>query len=436
MSHNNRSPPVQKYERSPRHRSRSPNNHRSRYYHSPSPPPPSSSRYNNNKRQYSRHDDRDDYHSNHNRHHHQRDRRRRHERRYEDQDYYQEDKHPTEPNINVVLRSLPDRARERDIHKTLESMGASVDEVSLIRDRDTGESRKFAFVRFTSVGHAVQFVEKHYPHFHMNHHRVRVDYCNKEGTREDLMEWRCLKCGKFNDDSRRVCIECRTPFEGSKAEKRSKETESMDINDGTMDVTYTPTHMLLLRNLDHLSSEESIFHALQSMSGLRRVLLIKDKLTRMSCEFAFVEFFTVQDAMNTMTHMNKSPFRIDGSQPTISFASLDSFLPAYASSEWAIPADSEEGLWIYRDGQAYAAEYSIQIQYEREEKKNEEKRMADERKAKEEQEKKERAIKQQQAKKDSLEDDLSAFYAGMGDILSSNDKNDDTKTDIFSVPKV
>ncbi|KAG0169021.1 hypothetical protein DFQ30_004048 [Apophysomyces sp. BC1015] len=43
-----------------------------------------------------------------------------------------------QPNINVVLRSLPDFAQERDIRRTLESMEASIDEVTLIRDRETG----------------------------------------------------------------------------------------------------------------------------------------------------------------------------------------------------------------------------------------------------------------------------------------------------------
>lgn len=119
-------------------------------------------------------------------------------------------------------------------------MEASVDEVTLIRDRNTGgwnpgifqrgaicipflryqqkekgssskeiiwnllaclfigESRKFAFVRFTSVGHAIQFVEKHYPHFYMGQCRVRVDYCHKDGGREDKIEWRCPRvCTTF-----------------------------------------------------------------------------------------------------------------------------------------------------------------------------------------------------------------------------------------------
>lgn len=68
----------------------------------------------------------------------------------------------------------------------------------------------------------------------------------------------------------------------------------MAINDGASDISQMASNMLLLQNLDHLSSEESIFNAVKEYQGVRRVLLIKDKLTRMSCEFAFVDFNSVQ----------------------------------------------------------------------------------------------------------------------------------------------
>ncbi|KAI7874653.1 hypothetical protein K492DRAFT_211436 [Lichtheimia hyalospora FSU 10163] len=337
-----------------------------------------------------------------------------------------EDQGPAKPNINVVLRSLPDKATEQDIHKTLEDMEGSVDEVTLIRDRDTGESRKFAFVRFTSVGHAVQFVEKHYPHFYMGHHRVRIDYCQKDGSRASKSEWRCPTCGKFNDESRRTCVECRsTVHEGTRAQKRSKETESMAINDGTSDVSQMASNMLLLQNLDHLSSEESIFNAVKEYQGIQRVLLIKDKLTRMSCEFAFLDFMNVQCAVTAMRQMNSEGFKVDGRAPKVSFGSPDSFLPAYAASEWTVQADVADGLWMYHDEQAYASEYSLRLVQERAEKEEQEKKLAAERKMKQEESSK---------SKDPLEDDLSAFYAGMGSILSSDDKKE--STDIFSVPKV
>lgn len=75
-------------------------------------------------------------------------------------------------------------------------MAASVDDVSLIKDRDTGESRKFAFVRFTSVGHAIQFVEKNRS-FSMDSYRVRVDYCKKNQQEDTKEEWRCFKVLSF-----------------------------------------------------------------------------------------------------------------------------------------------------------------------------------------------------------------------------------------------
>ncbi|KAL0080196.1 hypothetical protein F4703DRAFT_1740767, partial [Phycomyces blakesleeanus] len=120
---------------------------------------------------------------------------------------------PSPPNINVVLRGLPDNAQERDIQRKLESMEASIDEVTLIRSRETGESRQFAFVRFTSVGHAVQFFERYFPYFFMGEYRVRIDYCHKNGVKDNKLEWRCQKCKKFNEDYRRVCVECRAPYE-------------------------------------------------------------------------------------------------------------------------------------------------------------------------------------------------------------------------------
>lgn len=80
----------------------------------------------------------------------------------------------------------------------------------------------------------------------------------------------------------------------SAAEKRTYETETIEINDGTKDVSSSPSKMLLLRQLDHLSTEESIYNAVHSLQGVYRAILIRDKLTKMSCEFAFVEFSDIE----------------------------------------------------------------------------------------------------------------------------------------------
>jgi hypothetical protein len=55
-----------------------------------------------------------------------------------------------------------------------------------------GESRKFAFVKFTSVGHAEEFVTKNYPFIYMDRQRVRIDFSRKEAKQEGA-GWRCVK---------------------------------------------------------------------------------------------------------------------------------------------------------------------------------------------------------------------------------------------------
>lgn len=76
----------------------------------------------------------------------------------------------------------------------------------------------------------------------------------------------------------------------SAVETRSYEPEAIVINDGSKDVSEEPTNMMLIRQLDHLTTEESLYQAVKSLEGVRRSMLIRDKFTKMSCEFAFVEF--------------------------------------------------------------------------------------------------------------------------------------------------
>ncbi|GAN04927.1 hypothetical protein MAM1_0077c04394 [Mucor ambiguus] len=399
---------------SSRRRSRSPARSRQDYNDQ------SRDKYRNNGRQSgSYHDNRSrNYDNNSSRHHSSNrdddyeDGRNRRDRYHHSEDFRQESK--LEPNINVVLRNLPDRAREVDIERKLNSMEASIDDVSLIKDRDSGESRKFAFIRFTSVGHAIQFVEKHRT-FDMDSYIVRVDYCKKTNVADDKEEWRCTKVGF----SRRNCLECRQSSSASAAEKRTYETETIEINDGTKDISSSPSKMLLLRQLDHLSTEESIYDAVHSLQGVRRAILIRDKLTKMSCEFAFVEFSNIESARLALDYCREL-LTIDGRRATATFASQESFIPVYGQSEWFIPADTMDGLWAYWDKSAYASQYSFAIVEERKRKEEEHKRI------------KEEELKKAQQFKESLEDDLSAFYADMGDFGA----DEDTNSDIFAVPKL
>jgi hypothetical protein len=66
------------------------------------------------------------------------------------------------------------------------------------------------------------------------------------------------------------------------------------FNDGANDIGQAPCHMLLVRGLDPLTTEESLYAAASLLGALRRALLIKDRASRMSWGFAFLDYHDVQ----------------------------------------------------------------------------------------------------------------------------------------------
>jgi hypothetical protein len=62
-------------------------------------------------------------------------------------------------------------------------------------------------------------------------------------------------------------------------------------NDGTGDVGDTPSQFLLVRNLDTMAQEETIAKGMARLdSEPKRVLLIRDRKTKISWGFAFIEY--------------------------------------------------------------------------------------------------------------------------------------------------
>lgn len=81
------------------------------------------------------------------------------------------------------------------------------------------------------------------------------------------------------------------------------DSNASNINDGARDIGGTPTSILLLRGLDPISTEKEIAQHLQHIpdpsqtvlpESIRKVMLIKDRLSRASWGYAFVQFSDVQ----------------------------------------------------------------------------------------------------------------------------------------------
>jgi RNA-binding protein 5/10 len=70
------------------------------------------------------------------------------------------------------------------------------------------------------------------------------------------------------------------------------------FNDGENDLGQVPHHILLVRGLDPLTTEETLYAATNQVATLRRVLLIKDRASRMSWGFAFLDYHDIQVGSN------------------------------------------------------------------------------------------------------------------------------------------
>jgi RNA-binding protein 5/10 len=198
-------------------------------------------------------------------------------------------------------------------------MGASIDSTTVIIDRATGLSKRYGFAKFFSVEHARAFVEPNFPVVTWKERggpsmddglKIKINYSQKTGGWRDdqgatarMVEYH----RKATGTSKGWNASAKQRLMGSVAEAAVVPMMPIAMNDGTRDIGSSPTQILLLRNLDPLTSEEEIVHALTSlpgragneirengMGGVKKIFLVKDRGTRQSWGFAFVQFADVR----------------------------------------------------------------------------------------------------------------------------------------------
>ncbi|MBW0469041.1 hypothetical protein O181_008756 [Austropuccinia psidii MF-1] len=285
------------------------------------------------------------------------------------------DKSP--PSQSVIFMGLPIHTDEANLRAFLEEAGASVDHVTIIYDRNTGQSKRYGFARFISVEHAKAFVEPAFPmvvwkepnasRFDKSGDglKVKIDYSQKEKVPFEVRqrERELTQRGGLSSSS----------FTNEPVQNHFNllsESPLSVINDGARDIGGTPTSILLLRGLDPLSTEQEIAHHLQHIpdpsqtvlpDSIRKVMLIKDRLTHASWGYAFVQFAEVQVAVKALslllnTSLFPRGFQIRSRTITVTFAHEHSFHPVYTPSDWSFKGPGGQEL-AYWDDKAYAALY-------------------------------------------------------------------------------
>ncbi|KAH8108485.1 hypothetical protein DFH11DRAFT_1633133 [Phellopilus nigrolimitatus] len=300
----------------------------------------------------------------------------------------------SEPSPHVIFLGLDPDFTEADLATFLKGCGCIVETVTVIRDRNTGQSKGFGFAQFRSTEEARSFVDPNFPF-------VSLPPPASYGASAAATFRRAEETGAQHD-GKRVKIDYSQSANASGQGRRGPQF----ANDGTRDIGNTQSAVLLFRGLDPLSGPAAIAQAMKTSAGvskegargMRRVLLIKDKATMASWGFAFVEFVDVQAAsvvlaatMSPQLHPNG--FRISDRPVAASFAHPYSFQPladnVYQDDSCApssLNLGGMEGTWVkYWDEGSSLAVMDFRVEesgYERQATTVKEKKDKDKKKAK------------------------------------------------------
>lgn len=227
------------------------------------------------------------------------------------------------PTPTIMLRGLTPMTNEAMLRESLH--GFQIRSVRVIFDRDTGDSKCFAFCDFDSASEAKVFTdtyagscgEPHGRSFKVDGRVVSIQFSDPKphSVRKD---WICNQCNIQNFARRTQCFKC---F----AEKTDQCQMVMDDFRGGRDhgrvrtgTARQPCQILVVRNLG-AATEAEIEAAFRAFAPVKAVKINCDQSTGESRGFAFVEFHTVQEA----THVSAgiTGLRIGGRTVNVAYAS-------------------------------------------------------------------------------------------------------------------
>ncbi|CAG9759636.1 unnamed protein product [Ceutorhynchus assimilis] len=228
------------------------------------------------------------------------------------------------PNKTIMIRGLAHHITENDVRQNIIQAGLMPRDIRLIRKKDTGASRGFAFVEFATLNEAVRWMEmKQGILMLQDNYRAIMQYSipkdpfplEKPMMHKAIADWFCIKCGAQNFKRRDNCFKCHA--------SRLESEEGGSGSDETC--TYT-TKTIMLRNLDALTTEDSVLSVLdvvipnlvKSISG---VCIGRDPLTSTSRGICYLGTDSTIDALAIFSSLKalQFPLQIDGKSVILSY---------------------------------------------------------------------------------------------------------------------
>ncbi|KAL8266772.1 hypothetical protein R6Q59_004116 [Mikania micrantha] len=240
------------------------------------------------------------------------------------------------PSATVVVKGLSQKTTEEDLHQILAEWGP-LRHVRVIKERNSGISRGFAFIDFPTLGSARSMMDKVGDEGLVVDSRKlffeyskpgaggmsfgsdgssRVGHMNHRSTTL-LSDWMCTICGCVNFARRTSCFQCNEPRtdDAPPADMVSLNHSSFGKKGET-----GPTHVLVVRGLDENADEEMLRYEFSKHAPIKDLRLVRDKFTHVSRGFAFVHFHSVDDATKALEATNGTTLEKNGQILRVAYA--------------------------------------------------------------------------------------------------------------------
>ncbi|XP_022914707.1 RNA-binding protein 5-like [Onthophagus taurus] len=269
------------------------------------------------------------------------------------------------PNNTIMIRGLAQHITENDIRQDIIQCGLMPKDIRLIRKKDTGASRGFAFVEFTTLTEATRWMEmKQGILMLQDQYRAIMQYSipkelcpssEKAPSHKASADWFCIKCGAQNFKRRDNCFKC-----------HASRMESEEGGSGSDEICNYATKTIMLRNLDALTTEDTVMSVLNvTISDLVKkisaVSIGRDPLTSTSRGICYLGTESTLDALaihGALTNL-LTPLSIDGKTIILSYCkyNMGDTKNVYSQPEASIPTASVATTYTLNDVDRLA-EYS------------------------------------------------------------------------------